>query len=97
MFKPGRAKTGGRKPGVKNKKTLQFEDMLNRAKLDGKDPMSFAISILRNPEMPIAERKWAAEQLFPYSHPKLSSIESRTGGASHEERLEQLRKLAEDD
>jgi len=32
-----------------------------------------------------------------YSHPKLSSVEARAGGKSHEDRLEELRKLMEDE
>ena len=87
----------GRRKGSLNKITRLHREMLDRAKVDAKDPMTFASSILRDEAMPFAERKWAAEQLLPYSHPKLSSIESRTGGASHEERLEALRKLEEDD
>lgn len=97
QFKPGHKKTGGRQKGTPNKRTVERQRMLDKAKLDGTDPMSFAVSILRDPNMPFKERQWAAEQLFPYSHPKLSSIESRTGGATHEERLEMLRKLEEDD
>jgi hypothetical protein len=54
------------------------------------------MSLLRNPDAPHEEKKWAVAQMFPYSHPKLNSIEARTGGQTHEDRLEQLRQLLED-
>jgi hypothetical protein len=50
---------------------------------------------LRNPDAPL--KKWAVAQMFPYSHPKLNSIEARTGGQTHEDRLEELRKLLDED
>jgi len=52
---------------------------------------------LQNPDAPYEEKKAAARELFPYSHPKLSSVEARAGGKSHEDRLEELRKLMEDE
>lgn len=61
------------------------------------DPISFCMSLLRNPDAPHEEKKWAVAQMFPYAHPKLNSIEARTGGQTHEDRLEQLRELLEDD
>jgi hypothetical protein len=65
--------------------------------VDSTDPMSFAMSVLRNEAAPFEERKWACAQLFPYSHPRLSSLEARAGGKSHEDRLEELRKMMEAD
>ncbi len=94
-WKKGKPKTGGRKKGTPNKVTLWHRQMLERMKVDGRDPMSFAMSILQNEEAPFAERKWACEQLFPYSHPKLSSVEARIGGLTHEDRLERLRGMAD--
>ena len=74
-------------------------EMLDRMRVDSSDPMSFAMSILRNNEAPFEERKWACAQLFPFTHPRLNSVEARTGGKSHEDRLEEElhRLLAEDD
>jgi hypothetical protein len=77
--------------------TRLHREMLDRMKVDSKDPLSFARSVLQNEAAPFAERKWACAQLFPFCHPKLSSIEARLGGQSHESRLEVLRKLEEDD
>ena len=86
----------GRRKGSLNKVTRMHRDMLDRMKVDCTDPMSFAMSILRNPAAPFEERKWACAQLFPYSHPRLASLEARAGGKSHEDRLAELQRLAED-
>jgi hypothetical protein len=51
------------------------------------------MSVLHNSDAPYEEAKAAARELLPYSHP---SVESRTGGATHEEGLGALRKLGED-
>jgi hypothetical protein len=92
----GRKKTGGRKKGTPNKVTQAHRDALEQMKVDRTDPMAFFISVMRNPDAPYEEVKAAARELFPYTHPKLASIEARGGGKSHEDRLEELQKLLED-
>ena len=87
----------GRKKGSLNKVTLAHRAVLDQMKVNCTDPMSFFLSVLQNPDAPYEEKKAAARELFPYSHPKLSSVEARGGGQTHEERQEMLRKLAEDD
>jgi hypothetical protein len=87
----------GRKRGSLNKVTLAHRATLQQMKVDRTDPMSFFMSVLRNPESPYEEAKAAARELLPYSHPKLTSIEARSGGQTHEDRLEQYRKLLSDD
>ena len=87
----------GRKRGTPNKVTKLHRQMLDRMKVDTTDPMSFWMSILQNPEAPYEEKKWASVQLGPFAHPKLASIEARTGGLTHEQRLEQLQAMLEDD
>jgi hypothetical protein len=71
--------------------------MIERLKLDCTDPLSFCISILRSPDAPHEEKKWAVAQMFPYAHPRLNSVESRSGGTSHEDRLEELQRLMDED
>jgi hypothetical protein len=66
-------------------------------KASGTSPMAFFADLLGNQQAPLELRFQAAKELAPYVHPKLASIESRTGGMTHEDRLEQLRRLAEDD
>jgi hypothetical protein len=92
----GRKKTGGRKAGTPNKVTQAHRNALEQMKVDRTDPMSFFISVMRNPDAPYEEVKAAARELFPYTHPKLSSIEARGGGKTHEDRLEELQRLLED-
>jgi len=89
-------KTGGRRPGSKNKATLAREKALADLVVDAKDPVSFFCSVMRDVTAPFEKREAAADRLLPYFHPKLASIEARTGGATHEDRLEQLQKLLED-
>jgi hypothetical protein len=58
--------------------------------------VTFFAEILRNEGAPLDIRLQAAKELAPYVHPKLASIEVRTGGMTHEERLEQAQKLLEE-
>src|SRR5438477_6145345 len=93
----GLPKTGGRKKGSLNKVTRAHRAALEQLKVDRTDPMSFFISIMRNPDAPFEEVKAAARELFPYSHPKLASVEARSGGKTHEERLQELQRMESED
>jgi hypothetical protein len=94
----GKPKTpgSGRKKGVPNKKTLLHQRMIDQMKVDTTDPLSFFMSILKNPDSPYEEKKAAARELMPYAHPKLASIEARTGGKTHEDRLAELQQMLEE-
>jgi hypothetical protein len=94
---PRRRKTGGRKKGTPNKRTVERNRQLADLKFSGQDPITFFTAIMRDEEAPYEERKYAAAELLPYYHPKLSSIEARTGGASHEDRLQRLLSMMEGD
>ena len=96
-FEKGREKTGGRVRGTKNKATLAREKALSDLVVDAKDPVSFFTSIMRDPEAPFEKREAAADRLLPYCHPKLASVEARTGGKTHEDRLAELHKLLSDE
>ncbi len=96
-FRKGKPKTGGRRKGTKNKATLAREKALSDLVVDRKDPISFFTSIMRNPDAPFEKQEAAADRLLPYYHPKLASIQARTGGQTHEDRLAELQRLAEDD
>jgi len=89
-------KTGGRRPGSKNKATLARERALADLVVDAKDPVALFSSIMRDETAPFEKREAAADRLLPYFHPKLASIEARSGTMSHEDRLEQMRQLLED-
>jgi hypothetical protein len=82
-----RPKTGGRKAGTPNKRTVERHRAIEAIKASGKDPLSFFGDLLRNEAAPLDLRFQAARELAPYVHPKLSSVEARTGGQTHEDRL----------
>jgi hypothetical protein len=90
----GLPKTGGRRKGTPNKVTQAHRAALDQMKVDRTDPMGFFISIMRNPDAPFEEVKAAARELLPYTRPKLSSVEARVGGMSHEQRLAELERMA---
>ena len=92
-----RQKTGGRQKGTPNKKTTERARLIADLRFSGKDPVTFFAEILRNESAPLDLRFAAAKELAPFMHPKLASIESRTGGKTHEDRLEELRRMANDD
>jgi hypothetical protein len=83
----------GRKRGTPNKATVAHRKAIEQMKVDTSDPLSFFLSILQNPEAPFEEKKAAARELLPYSHPKLASVEARVGGMTHEDRLEELQAM----
>jgi hypothetical protein len=66
-------------------------------KFSGRDPVAFFAEILRNEAAPLDLRFAAARELAPYMHAKLCSIEARNAGKSHEDRLEELRRMANED
>jgi hypothetical protein len=90
-------KTGGRQKGSLNKSTLARQKVLADLVVDSKDPVSFFTSIMRDETAPFEKREAAADRLLPYFHPRLAAIEAKVGGMSHEDRLEELRRLCEDD
>ena len=93
---PRRPKTGGRKKGTPNKRTVERQQLLATVKASGTDPISFFSDLLHNEAAPLDLRFQAAKELAPYMHPKLTAIEARSGGMGHEERLEMLRKMMAD-
>ena len=94
---PVRKKKGGRKKGSKNKRTVERAKTIEAIKASGKDPVTFFAEILRNEAAPLDLRFAAAKELAPFMHPKLASIEARTSGRTHEDRLEELRRMANDE
>jgi hypothetical protein len=95
IIMPRRKKTGGRQKGTPNKRTAARAKLIARLKISGKDPMTFFATILRNEKLPLDLRFAAAKELIPYAHPKLTSVEARTGGKTHEDRVNELRQMVE--
>ena len=99
--KPGPAKgsprVGGRQKGTPNKVTVEKRKLIQELCPDGEDPVTFWMQLLKDKRAPLEIRMIAARDVAPFIHPKLASIEARTGGTTHEDRLKQLRDMSEDD
>ena len=94
---PKRRKTGGRQKGTPNKRTAERQMAIAAIKASGQSPMAFFADLLANEQAPLELRFQAAKELAPYVHPRLASVESRSGGKTHEARLEELRSLLDED
>jgi hypothetical protein len=70
--KPGTPKTGGRKKGVRNKRTRV---LVAEVEASGVTPLEFMLSVMRSPRVKMATRFDAARQAAPYVHAKLAAIE----------------------
>ena len=68
----GRRAGAGRKPGVRNKKTIEI---LNAVESSGITPLEFLLSVMRDEEAERNVRMQAAQAAAPYCHSKLSSVE----------------------
>jgi len=87
----------GRKKGSINKRTQERRKAIAEIKASGANPLAFFADVLKNEDAPLDLRFRAAEALSPYVHPKLSSVEQRVGGMTHEERLDKLKELMRED
>lgn len=94
-FQPGQPRPpgAGRRKGSLNKKTKARKEQIEQIKASGSDPITFFADLLKNPDHPLELRFNAAKELAPYMHPKLSSIEASNGAKTHEQRLEDMRKM----
>jgi hypothetical protein len=63
--KPGSPKTGGRRKGSKNKRTLAIEEGAK-----GMLPLQFMLKVMRDPTKPIELRCEMAKSAAPYLHAK---------------------------
>ena len=69
-FTPGMAKVGGRKPGVRNKRTLEDREA---AKAGGDLPLAYMLKVMRDKEAEPNRRDDMAKAAAPYLHAKLTS------------------------
>ena len=58
--------------------------------LDSMMPLDFMLSIMRNADADLADRKWAASQAAPYCHARLSTERGQDANPSHEDFLDLL-------
>jgi hypothetical protein len=71
--KPGERR-GGRQRGTPNKKTVLRNAAVCAAALDPHiSPRDFMLGLVRNSDLPLAERFAAAQAVLPLVHPKLTS------------------------
>ena len=73
MPRGGARKGAGRKRGIPNvrKRAEIVKDLVER----GEDPLTYFMSIMKDPNESTARRDWAASQAAPYVHPRLQSID----------------------
>jgi len=77
------SKTGGRKAGTPNRKTVEhelveatavsrIEAMLKAAAIELSSimPLEYALAVLRHPDSTPEESRWACEKALPFCHPK---------------------------
>lgn len=65
-------KTGGRKKGVRNKRTEARETIIAKAKIT---PLEYMLQVLEDELADPQDRRWAAKEAAPYVHAKLASVE----------------------
>ena len=92
-FIPGRTKTGGRKPGVVNKRTQQQRAEIRAA---GVDPVRYMLNIVGDKRQPAERRDRMAVAVAPYVNPRLAVVDARVVAEVNEPQLteEQRRQRA---
>ncbi len=70
-------KTGGRRKGILNKRTVAKREELALATDAGISPLDFMLNRMRDETADPQERLDAAKAAAPYVHPKLASIEHK--------------------
>ncbi len=86
MSRPkGLPKTGGRKPGSLNKRTItqqqQSKTLVQKAKEAGLTPLEYMLAVMRDPETPPQRRDDMAKACAPYMHARLAAVDPETGKA----------------
>ena len=94
-----RRKTGGRKKGSRNKKTLRLmEEARAAVRGEGEMPVEFMLKVMRSKKgrYTQAERMDAAKAVAPYMHPRLSSVDQRVQMDSEDPLAKLLREIGEE-
>jgi len=94
-FQKGRAKTGGRKPGVANVRTRLQKAEIAKRRID---PVDYLLEIVADETAPADRRDRAAAAAAPYCRPRLAVVDSTvqarvevSASMSPEERRERAR------
>ena len=81
----GLPKTGGRKRGSRNKRTImqqqQSKTIVQAAKEAGLTPLEYMLKVMRDPETPPQRRDDMAKACAPYMHARLAAVDPETGKA----------------
>jgi len=99
MPKGGKRPGAGRPKGSKNKHKARVDEImhmaLQSAAVAGKKwtPLEWMIHVLNDPNTPPRERTEVAKAAAPYCHAKLIAIEHVATTKTHEQRLEEMRRL----
>lgn len=72
-------KTGGRRKGSLNQRTLAMQEHV-AALAENASPLDLLMSVYRNPDLPIDLRVHAAAKAAPYVHRQLKSVEQSGEG-----------------
>lgn len=95
MAKGGVRPGAGRRPGIKNRKTVES---MEAVKASGLTPLDYMLSILRDENAAPDARFSAATAAAPYCHPRLAAIEhSGELAVTHEAALNELDGEGEED
>ena len=81
----GLPKTGGRKRGSLNKRTLmeqqQAKTIVQKAKETGLSPLGYMLKVMRDPKATQQRRDDMAKACAPYMHARLAAVDPETGKA----------------
>jgi hypothetical protein len=95
-FQRGHTKTGGRKPGVTNKRTQRFKADVAKS---GQTPLEHMLAVLHDPKADADRRDRMAIAAAPFIHARLAVVDSTVRAVvdvtplTEEQRREQARKL----
>lgn len=69
----GQPKSGGRKKGSQNKRTVEFNETLRAS---GRDPVEFMLSVMADPTQDLPLRMDAAKGAAPYVRARLAPLDA---------------------
>ncbi len=85
----GLPKTGGRKRGSLNRRTItqqeQSKTVAQAAKEAGLTPLDYMLKVMRDPETPPQRRDDMAKACAPYMHARLAAVDPDTGKPPQEQ------------
>src|SRR5262245_58235614 len=72
MSRGGRRAGAGRKPGMPNRRTAQWQAEIAAA---GVTPLAYMLAVIRDENAPEARRDEMAKAAAPYVHPRLAAVD----------------------